>query len=89
VPRVRRLLLSPEACRDLDLIDEPLRGDVLERLRLLERFPHSGAPFRARVPGLRSSTVKLFRIFYQVTDLGVDVIYIRHCKRRIPDFAKK
>ena len=71
------------------MIDEPLRRKVLERLRLLERFPHSGAPFRAKVPGLRTSTVKLFRTFYQVTDRGVDVIYIGHCKRRVPDFAKK
>ena len=89
MPRVRAILLSPEACRDLDLIAQPLRVEVLERLQLLKRFPHSGAPFRSQVPGLRTSTVKLFRIFYQVTGRGVDVIYIRHCKRRVPDFDTK
>ena len=78
MPRARKLLLSPEACRDLDLIDQPLRGEALQPLRLLERFPYSGAPFRAQVPALRTSTVKLFRIFYQVTARGVDVIYVRH-----------
>jgi plasmid stabilization system protein ParE len=73
----------------LDLIDEPLRGEVLERLRLLQRFPHSGEPFRVQVPELRASTIKIFRIFYQVTARAVEVIYIRHCKRRVPDFEKK
>jgi plasmid stabilization system protein ParE len=89
VPRVRTLLLSPEACRDLDLITESLRSEVLDRLQLLKRFPHSGAPLRIQFPELRASTVKLFRIFYHVTARRVEVIYIRHCKRRIPDFDKE
>ena len=87
MPRVRTLLLSPEACRDLDLILEPLHGEVLQRLQLLKRFPHSGAPFRVQFPELRASTVKLFRIFYHVTTRQVEVIYIRHYKRRVPDFS--
>ncbi len=86
MPRVRTLVLSPEACRDLDLILEPLHAEVLQRLQLLKRFPHSGAPFSVSFPELRTSTIKLFRIFYYVTGRTVEVIYIRHCKRRVPNF---
>ena len=87
MPRVRTLILSPEACRDLDLIAEPLRREALQRLHMLKRSPHSGAPFRVQFPELRASTVKLFRIFYPVTAEGAEVIYSRHCKRWVPDFT--
>ena len=51
--RVRTLLLSPEACRDLDLITESLRSEVLDRLQLLDTFI-LGAPLNLNFPGPRA-----------------------------------
>jgi len=84
VPRIQKLLLSPGAAEDLKAVTEPLRSEIAERLRLLKRFPHLGARLSGRYRGLRVTTVGIFRIFYRVQPRGVEVIYIRHCKRQTP-----
>ena len=82
--RLRELFLSAQACNDLDSITEPLRTEVIERLLMLKRFPNMGALVAIESRGVRATTVDPFRIFYRVTTRGVEVIYIRHCKRRFP-----
>lgn len=87
MPRLRKLLMAREAVTDFLLITEPLRSEVIERLKLLRRFPSIGGVVPAEVPEVRATTVGAFRIFYRVTARGVEVIFIRHSKRRVPDFS--
>lgn len=82
-----RLLLSREAYEDFELITEPLRTAILDRLKLLRKFPLMGAPLVGNLKGIRATTVEIFRIFYRVTDRGVEILYIRHCKRRLPEMT--
>lgn len=82
--KIRRLYLSPEAYEDFQSITEPLRAKVLRRLRMLRQFPKMGKQMPGEFVGLRATTVELFRIFYRVTDRGVEIAYIRHCKRQLP-----
>jgi plasmid stabilization system protein ParE len=89
VPRPRNLLLSFQAAEDLDLIADPLRTEVIQRPRLLKRFPSLGSLVSAEFHGVRATTVGIFRIFYRVTARGVEVIFIRHCRRRVPDFEEE
>jgi hypothetical protein len=53
-------------------------------LQLLKRFPMIGVALVGKLKGLRATTVGLFRIFYRLTGRGVEVAYIRHCKRKSP-----
>lgn len=85
MPRPRKLLLSFQAAQDLELIAEPLRTEVVQRLRMLKQFPHLGSLVPTEFSGVRVTTVRIFRIFYRVTPRGVEVIFIRHCKRRVPE----
>jgi len=86
VPRLRKLLVAREAATDFRLIAEPLRSEVIERLKLLRRFPKIGGLVPSEFSGVRATAVGIFRIFYRVTARGVEVIFIRHCKRRLPNF---
>jgi plasmid stabilization system protein ParE len=83
VARARKLFLSPEACGDLESIAEPLRAVVVRQLRLLRQFPEIGVRIGGEFKGLRAATVGMFRIFYRITLRGVEVVYIRHCKRKL------
>ena len=89
MPRLRKLLLAREATADLRLIVEPLRSEVIQRLKLLTRFPNVGGVVPSEFPGVRATTVGIFRIFYRVTARGVEVAFIRHCKRRVPNVDKR
>lgn len=84
MPRLRKLLMAREAVIDFRLIAEPLRSEVIERLKLLTRFPNIGGVVPSEFPEVRATTVGIFRIFYRVTVRGVEVIFIRHSKRRVP-----
>ena len=86
MPRLRKLLMAREAVTDFRLIAEPLRSEVIARLKLLTRFPNLGGFVPSEIPGVRATTVGIFRIFYRVTIRGVEVIFIRHSKRRLPNF---
>lgn len=80
-----KLILLPQAQRDLDEIFDPLLGKVIKRLRLLERFPELGPRMLGRFQGYRSTTVAMFRIVYQVVSSDtIEVAYIRHCRRAPP-----
>ena len=85
--KLKELLLSAEACQDLDAITGDLRTEVVKRLRMLKRFPNMGVLVDETI-SVRAATVDNFRIFYRITRRGVEVIYIRHCRRRFP-FPKK
>jgi len=77
-----KLVLLPQARRDLDAIFDPLLSKVVRRLRLLERCPELGPPMIGRFRGYRSTTVGMFRIVYRVFPSGaVEVAYIRNCRR--------
>ena len=58
----RILLLSPQECSDISAIAEPLRSEIIRRLRLLRRFPNLGVPIVSDFAGLRAVTVGVFRI---------------------------
>ena len=81
--RARKLFLSPEACTDLQSIAEPLRTVVVQRLRLLRQFPEVGMRIGGEFEGLRAVTVEMFRVFYRITLRGVEIVYVRHCKRKL------
>ena len=81
--KLQKLLLSAEACQDLDAITGTLRIAVVERLRMLKRFPNMGV-LVDETSTVREATVDNFRIFYRVTRRGVEVIFIRHCRRKFP-----
>ncbi len=85
MPRLRKLLVAREAVTDFRLITEPLRSEVVARLKLLRRFPNIGRFVPSEIPHVRATTVGIFRILYRVTARGVEVIFIRHCKRRVPN----
>jgi plasmid stabilization system protein ParE len=77
-----KLVLLPQAERDLDAISEPLLGRIVKRLRLLERFPLLGARMVGPLRAYRSSVVGVFRIVYRVRDDDVvEVAYVRDCRR--------
>jgi plasmid stabilization system protein ParE len=80
-----KLVLLPQAQRDLDAIFDPLLSKVLKRLRLLERFPELGPGMIGKFQGYRSTTVGLFRIVYRVFPSGtIEISYIRDCRRAPP-----
>jgi plasmid stabilization system protein ParE len=86
---LHKLFLSFQAADDLENIQEPLQTEIVKRLQLLRQFPNLGSLVPAEFPGVRATTVGMFRIFYRVTLRGVEVIFIRHCKRRVPDFVEE
>jgi len=80
-----KVVLLPQAQRDLDGIYAPVLDRVVRRLRLLERFPEMGAPMLGPFTGYRSTTAAMFRIVYRVLPRGVvEVAYVRHCRRAPP-----
>ncbi len=89
MPRLRKLLLLPQAVEDFQLIHEPLRSAVADRLRMLKRFPEIGAPMARKYAGWRVTAVGIFRIIYRIAARGVEVGYIRHCRRALPDSPEK
>jgi plasmid stabilization system protein ParE len=77
-----KVVLLPQAQRDLDKIFEPLYSRVVRRLRSLERFPELGSAMTGPFSGYRSTVVGLFRIVYRIaTRTRIEIAYIRHCKR--------
>jgi len=82
---LRKPLVAREAVTDFLLIAEPLRSEVRERLKLPRRFPNIGGFVPSGFPDVGATTVGIFRTFYRVSARGVEVIFIRHCKRRVPN----
>jgi plasmid stabilization system protein ParE len=80
-----KVVLLPQAQRDLDEIYEPILGRIFRRLRLLERTPEMGPAMVGPFAGYRSTIVGMFRIVYRVMPRGiVEVAYVRHCRRAPP-----
>ena len=80
-----KVVLLPQAQRDLDGILDPLYSRVVRRLRLLERTPAMGASMVGPFIGFRSTVVGMFRIVYRVFEpQRVEVVFIRHCRRTPP-----
>jgi plasmid stabilization system protein ParE len=77
-----KIVLLPQAQKDLDAIFDPLLTRVARRLRLLERFPELGAPMIGPFAGYRSTLVDLFRVVYRILPKTIEVAYIRDCRRR-------
>jgi plasmid stabilization system protein ParE len=77
-----KIVLLPQAQKDLDAIRDPLLGRIAKRLRLLERFPSLGAPMMGAFDGYRSTVVGMFRIIYRRLPRNtIEVAYIRDCRR--------
>ena len=77
-----KVILLPQAQKNLDEIFEPMYSRVVRRLRLLERLPGLGAGMTGPFTGYRSTVVGLFRVVYRVTPRNtIEVAYIRHCRR--------
>lgn len=86
MPRLRKLLKAREAVTKFRLIAEPLRSEVIERLKLLRRYPNIGGLVASEFSDVRATTIGIFRIFYRVNARSVEVIFIRRSKRRLPNF---
>jgi len=77
-----KVVLLPQAQKDLDAIFEPVLTRILKRLRMLERFPAFGAAMIGPFNGYRSTVVGMFRIVYRpLPNKTVEVAYIRHGSR--------
>ena len=80
-----KVVLLPQAQRDLDDIFDPVLGRIVRRLRLLERDPEMGAAMVGPFAGYRSTIVAMFRIVYRILPRRViEVAYVRHCRRAPP-----
>lgn len=89
-----RVLKTPAADQDLFEIgtyiakDNPVAADRLlvkinERLDLLANAPFIGAPREEFAPGLRSSPVGNYVVFYQPISNGIEVIRVLHGARNL------
>jgi plasmid stabilization system protein ParE len=77
-----KIVLLPQAQKDLDAIFDPLLSRIVRRLRLLERFPESGAVMIGPLDGYRSTVVGIFRIVYRIVSAEtLEVAYLRNCRR--------
>jgi len=77
-----KVTLLPQAQEDLDAIFDPLLSRIVRQLRMLERFPESGAPMIGPFEGYRSTVVGMFRILYRLLPgATIEVAYIRNCRR--------
>lgn len=80
-----KVVLLPQAQRDLDAIYDPVLGRIIRHLRLLERYPEMGSAMVGPFAGYRSTIVSMFRIVYRVLPRGVvEIAYVRHCRRAPP-----
>ena len=80
-----KVILLPQAQRDLDKIYDPLLGRIVQRLRYLEMTPRLGVPMAGPFEGFRSTVVGPFRNVYRIVGATkVEVAYIRHCRRAPP-----
>lgn len=78
-----RVLLLPQARKDLDGISDPLLSRILRRIDVLKRFPELGAPMGGPFQAYRSMVVFLFRVVYRILpDDIIEVAYVRDCRRR-------
>lgn len=86
---------TPQAARDLGEIadyisarDPTAAGRVVEeirqRCRALADMPGMGRPREEFAPGLRSSVVRKYLIFYRPDDKGIEVVRIVHGARDLP-----
>jgi plasmid stabilization system protein ParE len=83
---LRKIHLLPQAVEDLDEIRDPQFSEVVARIQLLREFPSLGPVMDGFYLGYRCLTVGLFRVIYQVASKGdVEVAYIRHGRRELPD----
>ncbi len=83
---MRKVYLLQHAAEELEDIRQPLLSEVLAKLRLLREFLFLGTTMEGDYAEYRALTVKLFRIIYRIDETGsVEVNYIRHCRRALPD----
>ena len=86
---------TPEAKRDLEEIDAYLSADdpaaaarvlvaIRERCRALADRPEMGRSREEFAPGLRSSVVHRFVLFFRAVEEGIEVVRIIHGARDIP-----
>lgn len=77
-----KIVLRPQAQRQLDEIYEPVLARVVRRLRLLETFPEMGAPMLGPFAGYRSTVVDMVRIVYRLRPRKIlEIAYLRDCRR--------
>lgn len=80
-----KVVLLPQAQKDLDRIDEPVLARIVKRLRYLEKMPRLGVAMTGPFEGYRSTVVAMFRVVYRIVgSTKVEVAYIRHCRRAPP-----
>jgi plasmid stabilization system protein ParE len=80
-----RILVLPQAAEDLRAIYEPLYSEILHRIRLLSEFPQMGKALPAATPGWRATVVGIFRIIYRIKPRGLEIAFVRHCRREDPE----
>ena len=81
---MREVYLLPQAQEDLESIQDPLWTEILEKISFLKEYPDWGAPMDGPFTGTRSFVAGIFRVIYTiVSDKRIEILYIRHCKRRL------
>lgn len=77
-----KVVLLPQAAKDLDAIYDPVYSRVLKRLRYLSRMPYLEPAMVGPFADYRSTVVAMFRIVYRVVEPEtVEIAYIRRCRR--------
>ncbi len=80
-----KVVLLPQAQKDLDQLYEPVLGRIMKRLRYLEKVPYLGVAMAGPFVGYRSTIVDMFRIVYRIVGTKtVEIAYVRHCRRAPP-----
>jgi plasmid stabilization system protein ParE len=62
-----------------------VRERIVEKLRLLRAFPEMGKAMSGEYAGWRITPVAMFQIIYRITPTAVEVLFIRHAKRQLPE----
>jgi len=63
---------------------DPVYSEIRKRLQLLAIYPLMGKALPSRLSGWRATIVRMFRIIYRPIEGGIEVAYVRHCKRKSP-----
>jgi plasmid stabilization system protein ParE len=77
------IILSNLAAEELAEIEEPLFSQIIDRIKLLTKYPYLAPPMDGPFTGCRVLTVGIFRIIYRLVPRRIEILYIRHCRRKL------
>ncbi|MEK9149530.1 MAG: type II toxin-antitoxin system mRNA interferase toxin, RelE/StbE family [Candidatus Desantisbacteria bacterium] len=66
--------------RQLAKFDKKKKEKIKEAIKLIAKYPFKGKKLKGKLEGLRSYRVGIYRIIYQITEDGIEIISIAHRK---------